>query len=274
MDAISKMSLIELSSHFSALKGEEVCWPRIEKMVSDTAKSWKQSGKAPNELSVMHIWWHTCYELLAPHQIQISALNYRDEYIEIKNIGPAIIDLSGWSLNAGDKGQDFTFAKDTLIYPKEILRIETHPGSALSFESKAPIWNNQGDKAELKDKDGAVISTWLYGDAAHEDVQISQVNFDGLEAKKEGDEFVEVANNGSATIDLTGWQLVGDKGQLFAFHDGALLKPAGIIRIYTNQYHPSTGGHNFESAKALWSNRGGHAAINDYRQQCVSEYHW
>ncbi|KZN34761.1 hypothetical protein N480_20980 [Pseudoalteromonas luteoviolacea S2607] len=274
MDAISKMSLVELSSHFNALKGADVCWPRIEKMISDTANSWLQSGKAPNDLSVMNVWWHTCFELLAPHQVQISALNYQDEYIEIKNLGPAIIDLSGWKITAGDKYQTFVFAKDTLIYPHETLRIETYPGSALSFDSKRPIWNNKGDKGALYDSDGALVSTWLYGDATHEHVEVSLVNFDGLEAKKEGDEFVEVANLSHSVIDISLWQIRGDKGQQFEFPVGALIKPQDVVRVYTNQTHPSTGGHNFESQRALWSNDGGKATLYDNQNACISEYQW
>ncbi|TQF72456.1 lamin tail domain-containing protein [Pseudoalteromonas luteoviolacea] len=274
MDAISKMSLIELSSHFKALKGADVCWPRIEKMISDTANSWHQSGKAPNELSVMHIWWHTCFELLAPHQVQISAINYEDEYIEIKNIGPAIIDLSGWKIDAGDEHQTFTFAKGTLVYPHETLRIDTYPGNTLSFNSKRPIWNNQGDKGSLYDSDGALISTWIYGNAAHQHLEISQVNFDGLEAKKEGDEYVEIANLSHSIADISLWQIRGNKGQHFEFPHGATIKPQGVIRVYTNQYHPSTGGYNFESQRALWSNEGGEAALYDNQNVSISAYQW
>ncbi|WP_165389230.1 lamin tail domain-containing protein [Pseudoalteromonas rubra] len=276
MDAISKMSLIELSRHFAYLQNSELCWQRLEHLILQQCKdNFVQATQSGQEVDAMSVWWQTCFELLSPHQIQICHVNYRDEYLELFNRGPAIIDLHGWKLCAGDRGQSLVFPRRTLIYPKEKLTIATSGhSSAPNFASTRPIWNNEGDCATLLDPTWAEISCWKYGTAAHSEVAISQVYYIRAKQKDHCDEYIEIANLGSAWIDLSGWCIQGDKSQHFEFHSGAVLRPQGMVRVYTNVHSPQTGGFSFNSNQALWPQEGGQARLLDYRNRQVSEFNW
>ena len=71
----------------------------------------------------------------------------------------------------------------------------------------------------------------------------------------EGDEYVQIANLGSTTVDLEGWQLrdVSDGSPTFEFPTYS-LGPAGRVRVYTNEVHPEWGGFSFQRGSAVWSN--------------------
>ena len=88
-----------------------------------------------------------------------------DEYAEITNTGSAPVDLKGWTLNAGDRGQDFRFPSYTLE-PGKSCRVytnEIHPESCgFSFRSGRAIWNNEGDCGYLYDDEGALVSRKCY----------------------------------------------------------------------------------------------------------------
>lgn len=90
-----------------------------------------------------------------------------DEFIELKNVGAAAQDLSGWRVSAADPGQNFTFPAGTSLEPGAVTRIYTdlanpEPGH-FSFRSKRAIWNDSGDLGQLFDDSGAVVAQYGYG---------------------------------------------------------------------------------------------------------------
>ena len=87
------------------------------------------------------------------------------------------------------------------------------------------------------------------------DVQITNIFFDGEVKQTEADEYVEIANLGGASQDLSGWKLVdtSDVTPEFEFSQ-YLLEPGARIRVYTNEAHPEWGGFSFGRGTAVWSN--------------------
>ena len=87
------------------------------------------------------------------------------------------------------------------------------------------------------------------------DVQITTIFFDGEVKQTEADEYVEIANLGGASQDLSGWKLVdtADGTPEFEFAE-YLLEPGARIRVYTNEAHPEWGGFSFGRGTAVWSN--------------------
>ena len=256
-------------------------WNILEQGVMDYAKVKHQQRVDCSEPgSAFSDWWHACCELIAARQITIKDVNFdgsrlegeNDEYIEIFNNGPLIVDLTGWKINAGNEGQDMVFPQETLIYPKQSLRIYTDKEQALSFNSPQSVWNNKGDKAFLFDQNNELISSWCYGTKAHDDVEISHICFDGQEKFTEADEYAELTNLSTHWVDLSHWQLSAGKNQLFTFPVGTVLKPAAKVRIYTNYHDESTGGYSFNSRSAIWNNKGDSGTLTDHKHQPVSEY--
>lgn len=72
----------------------------------------------------------------------------------------------------------------------------------------------------------------------------------------ESDEYAEIANVGTAAVNVAGWRLnAGNPGQDFVF-PAFELQPGQACRVYTNENHPEHCGFSFGSGKALWSNKG------------------
>lgn len=251
------------------------CWNDLELGIRMFAK------KSRTELSgnsAFQCWWNSCFNLLASRQVCITAINFKpssageDEFITITNTGPAIVDLSGWTLNAGDNKQDLCLLQGLLIYPKQELVLYTQNKGELNFNSSLNIWNNKGDTGLLYDNNGQLISSLAYGSDAHSQVEISAINYDGQEKRTEADEYAELSNLGGTWIDLSGWQLTAGKGQIFLFPENTKLAPFSYIRVYTNQVHPESGGYSFGSSTAIWNNSGDIGVLTDYMGRQVSEY--
>lgn len=91
-----------------------------------------------------------------------------DEYAELVNRGTAPIDVSGWTLDAGDRGQTFTFPQGTTLAVGQVIRVYTDEVHAetggFKFGIRRSVWNDRGDRASLRDASGATVSVFAYGD--------------------------------------------------------------------------------------------------------------
>jgi len=250
------------------------CWHNIQRGLAAVC----QEAFSPETDQPFDYWWHKSFELLSGRQICISHIHFdgkeQDEYIELSNKGPAIIDLSGWRLNAGNDGQDFTFAHASLIQPKQNIKIYTKQNEGYSFNSKRPIWNNKGDTGLLFDTKGELISSRVYGNKAHSEVAISHIEYDGVQKRTEGDEFIEIANLGRHRVDIGGWAISAGNKQDFHFPQRATINPFASVRVYTNMHHPQTGGFSFDSPRAIWNNKGDKGQLLDQNGIQVSEYRY
>ena len=86
-------------------------------------------------------------------------------------------------------------------------------------------------------------------------IVIECIFFDGVVPRSEADEYVQIANLGSASLDLAGWVLIdiSDGTPEFTF-PSHLLSPAGRVRVYTNEIHPESGGFSFGRGTSIWNN--------------------
>ncbi len=95
-----------------------------------------------------------------------------------------------------------------------------------------------------------------------------------IEPRGEGwqdpEEFVEIRNYSSFTIQLQGWSLSDTKGHKFIFPD-LILKSGGYCRIYTNLYSPETCGLSYYSLSAIWDDAGDCAYLRDQFGNLVSQ---
>lgn len=110
------------------------------------------------------------------------------------------------------------------------------------------------------------------GSPAEAKVIIRSVRYDGDVPNVESDEYAEIANTGTAPINLAGWRLnAGNPGQDFVFPDFT-LQPGQSCRVYTNETHTETGGFSFASPRALWNNKGDCGYLYDAGGATVSQY--
>lgn len=278
MSQFDKNQFIERMPLLQHLENQQVCWNDLELGVREFAK---QSDEAPEtRLKPFQSWWKSAFDLFATRQLKIVQVNYEpseagdEEFIELCNQGPAILDLSHWRINAGDnkREQNFVFPERTLALSGQVFRIYTQAKDGeLSFGSQQNIWNNKGDSALLFEGQGRLIATWSYGNDAKNHISITRINFDGEEKGSEGDEFIEITNTGSHWLDISGWKVESQKQQSFQFPANSSVAPYQAIRVYTNQVHPETGGYSFASKTAIWNNKGDVGVLLDHRGTKVSE---
>lgn len=281
MNDLTKEIWVEQLAKLQFSKDPAQCWQTLEKGVSASTVALFENND--NDLTPFSAWWHSCCELLNEHQIVISKVDYNgsqktgksnesDESIEIQNTGPLIVDLSGWRLNAGDDRQDIVFPQGTYILPQAKICVYTRKKGEFNFNSPQSVWNNKGDKAFLFNKKSALITSWSYGNHAHDAVTVSHINFDGQEKRTEGDEYVEITNASNNWVDIAGWKLTAGDGdeQYFVFPPDAVIKPRSNIRVYTNQIDRQSGGFSFASKTAVWNNKGDTGRLSDYKGKQVS----
>lgn len=103
------------------------------------------------------------------------------------------------------------------------------------------------------------------------DLRIATVNYRG-QAAGQADEYVEIANPGSADAMLTGWKLgAGDTGQDFTFPE-FVLKAGQTCRVYTNEVHPEYGGLSYGYGRSVWNDKGDTAELRSPDGTVVATY--
>ena len=103
-------------------------------------------------------------------------------------------------------------------------------------------------------------------------MRIACIFFDGVVPRSESDEYVEIINSGGAAQEMEGWRLVDfSDGRPELIFPSYLLEPGEVIRVYTDELHPDTGGFSFEQGSAVWNNdEPDTAALFDGSGQLVS----
>ena len=184
---------------------------------------------------------------IMPNSVGNDSSNYPDgEWIEIMNNGSTMIDLTNWHFKAGSRNLNFNIQnlvqKDNMtLLPGEITVVAVN-GSSFYMLNTAP------DTIELRDGSNQLISSvswnsstegeslWQWqgewsqapwptpGQAnpnvspytgAH-DIEITEILAHCADSSITPEhDWVELLNNGSSMIDLAGWRLVSDDGDLF-----------------------------------------------------------
>jgi hypothetical protein len=99
---------------------------------------------------------------------------------------------------------------------------------------------------------------------------ITRLNYDGVVASTEADEFVEITNRGGLAQNMSGWSIVSVRaGQTYRFANVAIA--AGqTCRVYTNESHPEWCGFNWGVRSAVWNNAGDRANLVNPLGQVIS----
>ncbi|PRP92956.1 hypothetical protein ENSA5_46240 [Enhygromyxa salina] len=107
-------------------------------------------------------------------------------------------------------------------------------------------------------------------------IKISTIFYDGIIARTEADEFMEIVNDGEQAVDISNWLIdagpaSATNSQKFVFPDKTILQPGQRRRIYTNM-DPNNDGSSFGSKTSVWGNKGGTGKLYDAGGQEVDSY--
>ena len=101
-------------------------------------------------------------------------------------------------------------------------------------------------------------------------VQIIYIYYDG-EAPNEADEYVEIKNVGSTSVQIQNWALSDEAFHIFTFPQFVMV-PNQICRIYTNETHSEYCGFNYHSGSAIWNNSGDCGYLRNSSDVLKSQY--
>jgi phosphatidylserine/phosphatidylglycerophosphate/cardiolipin synthase-like enzyme len=87
-----------------------------------------------------------------------------------------------------------------------------------------------------------------------DDIVITDIFYDGV-GHQEPDEYVEIRNDDSTPIQLSGWTLRDDANHVFTF-PSQVMEPGQVCRVYTHEHHPEWCGFSYDSGSAIWNNSG------------------
>jgi len=102
-----------------------------------------------------------------PLTIQTLSYSGRDEYVTIRNDGTSAQNMTGWRLVSVVGTQTYYFPGGYVLEAGATVRVHTGPdawgnGASDLKWTAAYIWNNDGDKAELLNAAGTVVSSKCY----------------------------------------------------------------------------------------------------------------
>ena len=83
-------------------------------------------------------------------------------------------------------------------------------------------------------------------------IQILSIYYDGS-GLNEPDEYVEIKNLGSTSVQIQNWTLRDEAYHIFTFPQFVMV-PNQICRIYTNETHPEYCEFSYNSSSAIWNN--------------------
>lgn len=88
--------------------------------------------------------------------------NLNEEWVEIENAGEIDVDLTGWSIS---DEQEHTYMFPDGFVLRAGARVKVHTGAGnntqadLYWGRSVPVWNNDGDRATLRDSAGSIIDS-------------------------------------------------------------------------------------------------------------------
>lgn len=102
------------------------------------------------------------------------------------------------------------------------------------------------------------------------DIEITFIFFDGA-GSAEPDEYVQIQNMDTKSIQVQSWTLRDEANHVFTFPNFVMV-PGKVCRVYTNLNLPMWCSFNYGSGSAIWNNSGDCATLMNANEAIVSVY--
>ena len=106
----------------------------------------------------------------ATNDLRIVDLSYsgRDEFISVRNNGLSSQSMAGWKIISVVGDQTYSFPAGYTLGVGVTVRVHSGPDAFGNpptdlLWTTGYIWNNSGDKAELRNSSGVVVNSQCYG---------------------------------------------------------------------------------------------------------------
>lgn len=102
-------------------------------------------------------------------------------------------------------------------------------------------------------------------------IQITTIFYNGVVSSYEPDEYVEIKNFDTRSIQVEDWPLRDIANHIYTFPH-FVIAPNQTCRVYTNQNHPEFCSFYYGSGQAIWNNTGDTAYLRDSSGNLIDEY--
>jgi len=102
-------------------------------------------------------------------------------------------------------------------------------------------------------------------------IVITSIFYDGVQGPAEPDEYVEIRNDDTVAIQLSGWTLRDEANHVFTF-SSHVMQPGQVCRVYTNAYYSESCSFSYGSSSAIWNNSGDCAYLQDSAATLIDTY--
>jgi endonuclease YncB( thermonuclease family) len=193
--------------------------------------------------------------------VSADGATLNDEYVDIKNVSGDSVDVTGWSLEDA-VGTTYTFPSGFSLADGATVRVHTGSGTDSSTDlywgRGSAVWNNSGDTANLYDGAGNLVQVHEY--PAPYSVSIPGMSLDGSTLN---DEWVDVSNDGSTILDMSGFTLADEAGNTYTFPDSFGLDAGATVRVHTGDGTDTTTDLYWGRGSGVWNNDGDTAYVFD-----------
>lgn len=103
-------------------------------------------------------------------------------------------------------------------------------------------------------------------------VSISAVQFDapGDDRENLNGEWVQISNSGQTSLDLAGWQLYDESGQIYVF-PSFTLEAGASVKVFSGKGSDSASGLYIGRGSPIWNNNGDTAVLRDAGGNVISQ---
>lgn len=191
------------------------------------------------------------------NEVESDAPNKGNDWVEITNIGTEAVDISGWYLtdDKGEKrktdGETTALAQDTILKPGEFLVLEETVDFTfgLGKADTAILYNAKGEEADSYAYTSVAAGTWSrQADGSFADAQATPGKENAApsastpttpaatlvlnEINSSPDDWVELMNTGTETLDLSGYELRDNSDDhRWRFPEGSTLDAGKLLVV-------------------------------------------
>ena len=223
--------------------------------------------------------------------VRVTFINYDPpgsdldgEYALIQNYAGVAVNLTNWTLR-DLAGNTYLFPPFTLnagAFVRVWTKVGANTPTDLYWGLGAPIWDNTGDTAYLRDHYGALVHTYSYVSAATPtvtptavatpDVRILFISY-GVPGPDLDTEYVMIQNYAGVAVNLTNWTLRDLAGNTYLFPPFT-LNAGAFVRVWTKVGANTPTDLYWGLGAPIWDNTGDTAYLRDHYGTLVSTFNY
>lgn len=207
-----------------------------------------------------------------------------DDWVEVMNVGETDLDVSGYEIRDNSDDHRWQFPNGTTVRAGELLLVKADSMGMVYNDAgdvyeennfDAAIGIGSGDSIRLYDKEGSLLDTYSWTEHAsyEDDAALASLGrypdgtgsfclmpetagtanswykplavLNEIESNGDDNDWVEIYNNGTEAIDISGWYIfdddpVGHKADVTPVSEGTVLEP-GAFYVFEGNSHFSFG---------------------------------